>query len=32
MSIDNLTQLKALKLFGMATALAEIRAEAPDSH
>ena len=28
MSIDNLSQLKALKLFGMATALAEIRAEA----
>jgi hypothetical protein len=27
MSIDNLSQLKALKLFGMATALAEIRAE-----
>jgi len=29
MSIDNLSQLKALKLFGMATALAEIRAETP---
>ena len=29
MSIDNLAQLKALKLFGMATALAEIRAETP---
>lgn len=28
MSIDNLSQLKALKLFGMATALAEIQAEA----
>ncbi len=28
MSIDNLSQLKALKLFGMATALAEIHAEA----
>jgi hypothetical protein len=29
MSIDNLSQLKALNLFGMATALAEIQAEAP---
>lgn len=29
MSIDNLAQLKALNLFGMATALAEIKAEAP---
>lgn len=29
MFIDNLSQLKALKLFGMATALAEIRAETP---
>jgi hypothetical protein len=29
MTIDNLSQLKALKLFGMATALAEIRAETP---
>ena len=29
MSIDNPSQLKALKLFGMATALAEIRAETP---
>jgi DNA replication protein DnaC len=28
MSIDNLSQLKALKLFGMATAQAEIQAEA----
>jgi len=28
MSIDNLSQLKSLKLFGMATALAEIQAEA----
>lgn len=29
MSIDNLSQLKALNLSGMATALAEIQAEAP---
>jgi hypothetical protein len=29
MSIDNLSQLKALKLFGMATALVEIWAETP---
>jgi len=29
MSIDNLSQLKALNLFGMAMALAEIQAEAP---
>ena len=29
MSIDNLAQLKALSLFGMATALAEIQAETP---
>jgi len=29
MSIDNLSELKALNLFGMATALAEIQAEAP---
>lgn len=29
MFIDNLSQLKALKLFGMAKALAEIRAETP---
>ena len=29
MSIDKLSQLKALNMFGMATALAEIQAEAP---
>jgi hypothetical protein len=29
MSIDNLAQLKALNLFGMVAALAEIQAEAP---
>jgi hypothetical protein len=29
MSINNLSQLKALNLFGMATALAEIQAESP---
>ena len=29
MSIDKLSQLKVLKLFGIATALAEIRAETP---
>ncbi|MDD5266612.1 MAG: ATP-binding protein [Methylococcales bacterium] len=29
MSIDNLAQLKALNLFGMAAALAEIQVEAP---
>jgi DNA replication protein DnaC len=29
MSIDNLSELKTLNLFGMATALAEIQAEAP---
>jgi DNA replication protein DnaC len=31
MSIDNLSQLKSLKLFGMATALAEIQAESSRS-
>ena len=29
MSIENLSELKALNLFGMSTALAEIQAEAP---